>query len=75
MKFQHKEEHPFEKRRAEGDKIRKKYPDRVPVSNEKNYKIKFSLFLLFFWGTKYIPTYLFFHIISKWWLSFHFNKN
>lgn len=32
MKFQYKEEHPFEKRRAEGDKIRKKYPDRVPVS-------------------------------------------
>lgn len=31
MKFQYKEEHPFEKRRAEGDKIRKKYPDRVPV--------------------------------------------
>lgn len=32
MKFQYKEEHPFEKRRAEGDKIRRKYPDRVPVS-------------------------------------------
>lgn len=32
MKFMYKEEHPFEKRRAEGDKIRKKYPDRVPVS-------------------------------------------
>lgn len=28
----YKEEHPFEKRRAEGDKIRRKYPDRVPVS-------------------------------------------
>lgn len=34
MKFQYKEEHPFEKRRAEGDKIRRKYPDRVPVSFE-----------------------------------------
>ena len=33
MKWQYKEEHPFEKRRAEGEKIRKKYPDRVPVSN------------------------------------------
>lgn len=33
MKFQYKEEHPFEKRRAEGDKIRRKYPDRVPVSD------------------------------------------
>lgn len=32
MKFQYKEEHPFEKRRAEGCKIRSKYPDRVPVS-------------------------------------------
>lgn len=32
MKFQYKEEHAFEKRRAEGDKIRRKYPDRVPVS-------------------------------------------
>lgn len=32
MKFQYKEEHPFEKRRGEGDKIRRKYPDRVPVS-------------------------------------------
>ena len=31
MKWQYKEEHPFEKRRAEGEKIRKKYPDRVPV--------------------------------------------
>ncbi|KAH8415448.1 hypothetical protein KR215_005186 [Drosophila sulfurigaster] len=30
MKFQYKEEHAFEKRRAEGDKIRRKYPDRVP---------------------------------------------
>lgn len=32
MKWQYKEEHPFEKRRAEGEKIRRKYPDRVPVS-------------------------------------------
>lgn len=37
MKFQYKEEHPFEKRRAEGDKIRKKYPDRVPVSSQTNF--------------------------------------
>jgi GABA(A) receptor-associated protein len=40
MKFQYKEEHPFEKRRAEGDKIRKKYPDRVPVSKTKEKKAK-----------------------------------
>ena len=31
MKWQYKEEHAFEKRRSEGEKIRKKYPDRVPV--------------------------------------------
>lgn len=35
MKFQYKEEHPFEKRKAEGDKIRRKYPDRVPVSTQR----------------------------------------
>lgn len=33
MKWQYKEENPFEKRKAEGEKIRKKYPDRVPVSS------------------------------------------
>ena len=33
MKWEYKEVHPFEKRRSEGEKIRKKYPDRVPVSN------------------------------------------
>ena len=32
MKFQYKEEHPFDKRKSEGEKIRRKYPDRVPVS-------------------------------------------
>ncbi|MEE6470031.1 hypothetical protein FKM82_008846 [Ascaphus truei] len=30
MKFVYKEEHPFKKRWSEGEKIRKKYPDRVP---------------------------------------------
>lgn len=32
MKFQYKEDNVFEKRKTEGQKIRKKYPDRVPVS-------------------------------------------
>lgn len=32
MKFNYKEEHSFETRRNEGEKIRRKYPDRVPVS-------------------------------------------
>merc|ERR1712243_258938 len=39
MKWQYKEEHPFEKRRAEGEKIRK-YPDRVPVIVEKSPKAR-----------------------------------
>lgn len=38
MRWEYKEENPFEKRKAEGEKIRKKYPDRVPVSgNIKMY--------------------------------------
>uniref|UniRef100_A0A8C5WUK6 Uncharacterized protein n=1 Tax=Laticauda laticaudata TaxID=8630 RepID=A0A8C5WUK6_LATLA len=37
MKFQYKEDHPFEYRKKEGEKIRKKYPDRVPVSREAIY--------------------------------------
>ena len=32
MKWEYKEEHSFDRRRAEGEKIRRKYPDRVPVS-------------------------------------------
>ncbi|KAL1417654.1 hypothetical protein MTO96_026701 [Rhipicephalus appendiculatus] len=40
MKFLYKEEHPFEKRRSEGDKIRRKYPDRVPVIVEKAPKAR-----------------------------------
>lgn len=43
MKFQYKEEHPFEKRRAEGDKIRRKYPDRVPVSTSNTPQHKDAL--------------------------------
>lgn len=31
MKFQYKEDNVFEKRKTEGEKIRKKYPERVPV--------------------------------------------
>nr|CAD7262188.1 unnamed protein product [Timema shepardi] len=34
MKFQYKEEHAFEKRKAEGEKIRRKYPERVPVRGD-----------------------------------------
>lgn len=42
MKFMYKEEHPFEKRRSEGEKIRKKYPDRVPVSASQQYSISLA---------------------------------
>lgn len=40
MKWTYKEEHPFEKRRAEGEKIRRKYPDRVPVIVERAPKAR-----------------------------------
>ncbi|XP_059818933.1 gamma-aminobutyric acid receptor-associated protein-like [Hypanus sabinus] len=35
MRFQYQNEQPFELRRAEGEKIRAKYPDKVPVIVEK----------------------------------------
>ncbi|CAM9701292.1 gamma-aminobutyric acid receptor-associated protein-like 2 [Lampetra fluviatilis] len=35
MKWMFKEDHSFEHRRAESNKIRNKYPDRVPVVVEK----------------------------------------
>lgn len=35
MKWQYKEENSFEKRRSEGEKIRAKYSDRIPVIVEK----------------------------------------
>ncbi|KAL7076672.1 hypothetical protein ACQ4LE_003752 [Meloidogyne hapla] len=35
MNWAYKEENKFEKRRAEGEKIRRKYPDRIPVIVEK----------------------------------------
>ncbi|KAI6178974.1 Autophagy related protein Atg8 [Aphelenchoides besseyi] len=40
MKWAYKEENTFEKRRAEGEKIRRKYPDRIPVIVEKAPKSK-----------------------------------
>ncbi|KAG5442245.1 Gamma-aminobutyric acid receptor-associated protein-like 1 [Clonorchis sinensis] len=36
MKFKYKEDHPFEKRLEEGEKIRNKYPNYVPVIIEKS---------------------------------------
>ncbi|KAJ8789886.1 hypothetical protein J1605_021584 [Eschrichtius robustus] len=40
MKFVYKEKHPFEKRRSEGEKLRKKYPHRFPVIVEKAPKAR-----------------------------------
>lgn len=40
MIYQYKEENSFEKRKAEGEKIRRKYPDRVPVIVERAPKAK-----------------------------------
>jgi GABA(A) receptor-associated protein len=40
MKFKYKQEHTFEKRKAEGEKIRRKYPDRIPVIVERAPKAK-----------------------------------
>ena len=40
MMWQYKEEHSFEKRKTEGEKIRRKYPDRVPVIVEKSPKAR-----------------------------------
>lgn len=42
MKFQYKEQHDYDKRRQEGEKIRQKYPDRVPVIVEKAPKARIS---------------------------------
>ena len=40
MKWQYKEEHSYEKRKNEGEKIRRKYPDRIPVIVEKAAKAR-----------------------------------
>lgn len=33
MRSKFKDEHPFEKRKAEAERIRQKYSDRIPVSH------------------------------------------
>ena len=33
MRSKFKDEHPFEKRKAEAERIRQKYSDRIPVSS------------------------------------------
>lgn len=50
MKWQYKEENSFEKRRAEGEKIRKKHPDRIPVKKSRVFcKICFKFLGLVFY--------------------------
>ena len=34
MRSKFKDEHPFEKRKAEAERIRQKYADRIPVSQQ-----------------------------------------
>ena len=36
MKFAYKNDHPYDKRSAEAQRIREKYPDRIPVICEKD---------------------------------------
>lgn len=36
MRSKFKDEHPFEKRKAEAERIRQKYADRIPVSSDKH---------------------------------------
>jgi len=36
MRSKFKDEHPFEKRKAEAERIRQKYADRIPVSYPSN---------------------------------------
>ena len=45
MKF--KSEHTFEQRKAESDRIRDKYPDRIPVICEKIEKSKVQVMMNF----------------------------
>ena len=37
MRSKFKDEHPFEKRKAEAERIRQKYADRIPVSNQLSH--------------------------------------
>ena len=54
--MQYKEEHPFEKRRAEGEKIRRKYPDRVPVIVEKSPKARYTKITMTFFAPECISS-------------------
>ena len=57
MKWEYKEEHPFEKRRAEGEKIRKKYPDRVPVGRDCDWPKTYCQFMIFIPKIRRLPLF------------------
>ena len=40
MRSKFKDEHPFEKRKAEAERIRQKYADRIPVSRDTTTTIR-----------------------------------
>uniref|UniRef100_G1Q0W8 GABA type A receptor associated protein like 1 n=1 Tax=Myotis lucifugus TaxID=59463 RepID=G1Q0W8_MYOLU len=59
-------DHPFEYRKKEGEKIRKKYPDRVPVSVQDSPSPLCSLLLPFFYKTSFLhPVGQFYFLIRK----------
>ena len=40
MRSKFKDEHPFEKRKAEAERIRQKYADRIPVSSQQKPNVQ-----------------------------------
>lgn len=46
MRSKFKDEHPFEKRKAEAERIRQKYADRIPVSSPITYLFTRDFFLV-----------------------------
>ncbi len=45
MRSKFKDEHPFEKRKAEAERIRQKYSDRIPVRALLQYSYAPALYL------------------------------
>lgn len=43
MRSKFKDEHPFEKRKAEAERIRQKYADRIPVSRLHRSSLSLTL--------------------------------
>lgn len=45
MRSKFKDDHPFEKRKAEAERIRQKYSDRIPVRFETSLSLRFPSIL------------------------------